>query len=170
MCPYEYDLYFLHDFGWKNTSHISADVAMLGYGCGVSVYPHFFYDKKMNSFHMSPRPYIRSFDGQCSDLILKKEWVLNLAKGTETFVLEKIDLMIMSEVSTDGITNKNSSNQYWSHLKLILEKANEILPSTRRIGKTIFTSMAIIGGQLYRNHPRNLNHIQRTQNIWFQFG
>ena len=29
----------LHDCGWKNSSHISADVAMLGYGCGVSVYP-----------------------------------------------------------------------------------------------------------------------------------
>ena len=61
----------LHDSGCKNSSHISADVAMLGYGCGVSVYPQ-FYDKKMNSFHMLPRPYIRSFDGQCSDLILKK--------------------------------------------------------------------------------------------------
>ena len=40
-------------------------------------------------------------------------------------------------------------------------KANEILPSTCRIGKTIFTSMAVIGGQLYRNQPRNLNHIHK---------
>ena len=95
----------LHDCGWKNSSHKSADVAMLGYGCGVSVYPQ-FYDKKKLSFHMLPRPYIRSFDGKCSDLILKKEWVLNLAKRAETFVLEKIDLMRMSEVSTDGNTKK----------------------------------------------------------------
>ena len=56
-------------------------------------------------FHMLPRPYIRSFDGNSSDLIFKKEWVLNLAKRPETFVLEKIDLMIMSEVSTDVNTN-----------------------------------------------------------------
>ena len=34
----------LHDCGWKNSSHKSADVSMLGYGCGVSMYPQ-FYDK-----------------------------------------------------------------------------------------------------------------------------
>ena len=50
----------LHDCGWKNSSHISADLAMLGYGCGVSVYPQ-FYDKEKKSFHMLPRPYIRYF-------------------------------------------------------------------------------------------------------------
>ena len=61
----------LHDSGWKNSSHISADVSMLGYGCGVSVYPQ-FYDKKRKTFHMLPRPYIRSFDGNSSDLIFKK--------------------------------------------------------------------------------------------------
>ena len=69
----------LHDWGWKNSSHKSADVAMLGYGCGVSMYPK-FYDKELKSFHMLPRPFIRSFDGQCSDQIIIKEWVLNLAK------------------------------------------------------------------------------------------
>ena len=74
------------------------------------MYPQ-FYDKKMNSFHMLPRPYIRSFDGKCSDLILKKEWVLNLAKRAETFVLEKIDFMIMIQVSTDRNSNKNYANQ-----------------------------------------------------------
>ena len=48
----------LHDSGGKNSSHISADVAMIGYGCGVSVYPQ-FYDKKKLLFHMLPRLYIR---------------------------------------------------------------------------------------------------------------
>ena len=61
----------LHDSGWKNGSHISADVATLGYGCGVSVYSQ-FYDKKKHSFHMLPRPYIRSFDGNSFDIILIK--------------------------------------------------------------------------------------------------
>ena len=84
-----------------------------------------------------------------------------MEKIAETFVLEKIDFMIMSEFSTDRNSNKNYANQYWSHLKLKLERANEILPSTCRIGKTIFTSMAVIGGQLYRNHPRNLHHIHK---------
>ena len=32
----------LHDCGWKNSYHTSADVAMLGYGCGVSMYPQLF--------------------------------------------------------------------------------------------------------------------------------
>ena len=31
-----------HDCGWKNSFHTSADVAMLGYGFGVSMYPQFF--------------------------------------------------------------------------------------------------------------------------------
>ena len=60
----------LHASVWKNSSHISTDVAMLGYGCGVSVYPQ-FYDKKRLSFHMLPRPYIISFDGNSSDIIFK---------------------------------------------------------------------------------------------------
>ena len=38
--------------------------------------------------------------------------------------------------------------QYWSNLKLKLEKAKEILPSTCRIGETIFNSMAVIGGRI----------------------
>ena len=29
------------------------------------------------------------------------------------------------------------------------------------IGETIFTSMAVIGGKLYRNHPKNLNHVNK---------
>ena len=62
----------LHDCGWKNSYHKYTDVSMLGYGCVVSTYPQ-FYDKDLKSFHMLPRPYIRSFDGQCYDQVLKKE-------------------------------------------------------------------------------------------------
>ena len=51
--------------------------------------------------------------------------------------------------------------QYWSNLKLKLEKSKEILPSTCRIGETIFTPMAVIGGRLYRNHPKNRNHMHK---------
>ena len=31
----------LHGTGWKNSYFTSADVSMLGYGCGVSQYPKF---------------------------------------------------------------------------------------------------------------------------------
>ena len=48
----------LHDCGWKNSSHKSADVAMLGYGCGVSMYPQFL-NKDSKTFQMLPRPYMR---------------------------------------------------------------------------------------------------------------
>ena len=32
----------LHDTGWENSYFTSADVSMLGYGCGVSQYLQFF--------------------------------------------------------------------------------------------------------------------------------
>ena len=31
----------VHDTGWKISYHNSADVSMIGYGCGVSQYPQF---------------------------------------------------------------------------------------------------------------------------------
>ena len=46
-------------------------------------------------------------------------------------------------------------------MKKKLENAKEILPSTCRIGETISTSMAVIGGKLFRNHPKNLNHVYK---------
>ena len=52
---------------------------MLGYGCGVSVYPQ-YYEKEKETFHMLPRPYIRSFDGNSSDLILKKRMGIELGE------------------------------------------------------------------------------------------
>ena len=40
-------------------------------------------------------------------------------------------------------------------------KGKKILPSTSRIGETIFTSMPVIGGKLYSNNPKNLNHLHK---------
>ena len=42
-----------------------------------------------------------------------------------------------------------------------LEKEKEILLSKCRIGENIFTSMAVIGGKLYSNHPKNLNRVHK---------
>ena len=80
------------------------------------MYPQFFVED-LKIYQMLPRPYMRSFDGEPADQVLKQKWVL--------------------------------------------DKAKEILPSTCRIGETIFTSMAVIGGKLYRNHPKNLNHVHK---------
>ena len=46
-------------------------------------------------------------------------------------------------------------------MKKKLENAKEILPSTCRIGETISTSMAVIGGKIFRNHLKNLNHVHK---------
>ena len=43
------------------------------------------------------------------------------------------------------------------------EKEKEILPSTCRIGETIFISMDVIGGKLYSNHPKNMNHVHKDR-------
>ena len=75
---------------------------MLGYGCGVSMYPQFFY-KDSKTFQMLPRPFIRYFDGQCYDQVLKQKWVLDLANRAETFVLESIESRIMSDDSKETI-------------------------------------------------------------------
>ena len=46
-------------------------------------------------------------------------------------------------------------------MKEILENAKEILSSTRIIGGTIFTSIAVIGGRLFSNQHKNLNHVHK---------
>ena len=51
--------------------------------------------------------------------------------------------------------------QYWTNLKEKMENAKEILPPTCRIGETIFTSVDVIGGKLYSNHHKNMNHVHK---------
>ena len=74
----------LHNTGWKNSYHTSADVSMLGYGRGVSMYPQFFFEA-LNIYQMLPRLYLRSFDGGPGYQLLKKKWVLDLANLAEHF-------------------------------------------------------------------------------------
>ena len=55
----------------ENIYFTSADVSMLGYGCGVSQYTQFFV-KDLDMYQVLPRPYLRSFDGfPVDNLILK---------------------------------------------------------------------------------------------------
>ena len=73
----------LHDNGWKNSYHTSADVSMLGYGWVVSQYPQFCVED-LDTYQMLPRPYLRSFDGGPGDIF--KKWLLDLESRAETFV------------------------------------------------------------------------------------
>ena len=59
---------------------------MLGYGCGVSMYPQFFVED-LNIYQILPRPYFRSFDGGPAYQVLKQKLVLDLENLAETFVL-----------------------------------------------------------------------------------
>ena len=85
-----------HDTGWKKSYHTSADVYMLGYGCGVYQYPQFFVEY-LDIYQILPRPYLRSFDGGPGEKLRKKKWVLDLANRAETFVWECIESRIMSD-------------------------------------------------------------------------
>ena len=59
----------LHDTGWKNSYLTSDDVSMLGYGCGVSQYPQFFFED-LFMYQMLPRPYLRYFDGGLGEKLI----------------------------------------------------------------------------------------------------
>ena len=42
-----------------------------------------------------------------------------------------------------------------------MDKAKEIIPNECRIGDTYFKSLATIGGNLYKRHAKNLNHVHK---------
>ena len=81
--------------------------------------------------------------------------MIDLANREETFVWGCIESRIMSDDWRKNIY-VNIGKLYKK-----TEKAKEILPSTYRIGETIFTYMAFIGGKLYSNHPKNMNHVHK---------
>ena len=64
-----------HDTGCKNIYFTSANVSMLGYGCGVSQY-HQFYVKDLDMYQVLPHPYFGSFDGGPGDKLILKMGVI----------------------------------------------------------------------------------------------
>ena len=64
----------LHDAGWKHSYFTSAGIYMLGHGCGVSQYPHFFIDSWMG-IKCYRRVYFEGFPGHN---FVKEKWVLEL--------------------------------------------------------------------------------------------
>ena len=58
-------------------SFASADVSMLGYGCGVSQYPQLC-DKDEDKYQVLPRPYLGSSEVYPGEKFIKEKWVLDL--------------------------------------------------------------------------------------------
>ena len=56
---------------------------------------------------------------------------------------------------------KNIYKSILDNFKNKLGKTKEILPSTCIIGESVFTSMDVIGGKLYSNHLKNMNHVHK---------
>ena len=75
----------IHDTGYKNIYFTSADVSMLGYGCGVSQYTHFFV-KYLDMYQVLPRPYLGSFGGVTGDKLIKK-MVVRLSNSSRNICL-----------------------------------------------------------------------------------
>ena len=96
---------------------------------------------------MIPRPYLGSYSGEKGHETMQQSWIIALAKSVETFILVSI-----SEMPTI---------KYWQNLERTMDKAKEMIPNECRIGDTCFTSLAIIGGNLYTRHPKNLNHVHK---------
>ena len=59
----------IHYAGWKKSYSNSADVSMLGYGCGVSQYPQ-FYLIYLDMYQVLPSQYIGSFDVFPGDMFI----------------------------------------------------------------------------------------------------
>ena len=55
----------------KNRFFTSDDVSMLGFGCGVSQYPQFYY-QDLDKYQVLPRPYLGSFEGYRKEKFIEK--------------------------------------------------------------------------------------------------
>ena len=139
----------MQKLGWKAHLFKSADVLMLGHGCGVSQYPQ-FYDTIKNIYQMLPRPYVGIYSVEKGHQFLHKPWILVLAKSVETLIM--VSIIDMPTI------------KYWQNLGSIMDKAKQKIPKEYRIGDTCFTSFATIGGNLFTRHPKNLNHVHRDSN------
>ena len=60
----------LHYTGLGESYHNSADVSMLGYGCGASQYTQFFVEY-VDIYQVLPRTVLKSFDGGPGDKLIK---------------------------------------------------------------------------------------------------
>ena len=59
---------------------------------------------------------------------------------------------------------KRVAKIYWLTLKQKLTTEKEKIPSRSGIGETCFTSMAVIGGKVFSNNPKNMSHVHKDTN------
>ena len=62
----------VHDTGWENSYFTSANVYILGCGCGASQYPQFCV-KDLDMYQVLPHPYLWSINGFPVDQLIKKQ-------------------------------------------------------------------------------------------------
>ena len=65
-----------------------------------------------------------------------------------------LDLEAQAETFVGGCIDRMITRKYWKTLKYCLTAATEKMRSQCRIGEAFFTSIAIIGGKIYINHPK----------------
>ena len=61
---------------------------------------------------------------------------------------------------------KRRAKKYWFALKQNLTIAKKKIPSKCRNGETCFTSISVIGGKLFSNHPKNINHVYKDTKVF----
>ena len=127
---------------------------MLGYWFGVSQYPQ-FYAKDLDMYQLLPRPYIGSFDGFPGDKLILKMGV-RLGKSSRN-----VCLWVYWNQDNNWWYWKSNKNSILENFERKIEKAKKILLSTCRIGGDIFTFMAVIGGRLFSDNHKNLNHVHK---------
>ena len=65
----------IHDAGRENCYFTSVNVSMLGFGCGVSQYPQFYY-QDLDKYQVLPLPYLGSLEGDNWRKLFKKMGVI----------------------------------------------------------------------------------------------
>ena len=130
---------------------MSADVSMLVHGCGVSPFLR-FYDKNKKTYQLLPGPYARSYLGEKGHKYLQETWVLELAKPADFFVLVSISDM--------------PNIKYWKNLGKIWILQKRIFLNNAELVIHVFTSLEIIGGNLFTRHPKILIVYTKTVMIF----
>ena len=71
-----------------------------------------------------------------------------------------LDLAGQVEIFSGEVLQKEEQINIGWHWKK-LKTAKEIILKKYRIEEICFTSMAIIGGKLFSNNPKNMNHVDK---------
>ena len=74
----------MHKLGWKAKFFKSADVSMLGHGCGVSQYPNFNDRIKKYIYNVTTSICGKLFRWKGSPNFLQEPWIIALAKSVGT--------------------------------------------------------------------------------------